>query len=410
VVDSEGTTVLEKGFEMVQRIGPLNDGERGVIYVRSYAMGEEVSEMLGCPFYKATAEDKGEILKTWIAEGQGWIVATGALGTGINIEGIRYVIHIDRPYGLTSFVQQSGRGGRNEEVSESIIVVGIKHTGPFKKDEEISAYSVEDIDERAMTEYIQSRECRRIVLGAYLDGIAQVSCHSIDGVLCDVCYKHREQERYIRNQDAGEMASEIEMEPWSAADDRMDTAIDGQIGSGTGEIERRLGIEQAADWEMFWAMDVLQKRCIYCELTQGRQEGSHEYGECHMAMANQCGMERYEQWRTTITLEAGQQCWECGLTQELCRRVEQKAAQCQYEGVMLVGIFIMMQQEQWIRMGWDIGFQGYQAGDILKWMGQWESNGVIGGRWEPNWMRMWRWICRVYMYKRVRMIESSREV
>jgi superfamily II DNA/RNA helicase len=45
-------------------------------------------------------------------------VATGALGTGINIEGIMYVVHVDRPYRLTSFVQPSGRGGRNGEVSE----------------------------------------------------------------------------------------------------------------------------------------------------------------------------------------------------------------------------------------------------------------------------------------------------
>ena len=47
-------------------------------------------------------------------------MATGALGTGINIEGIIYVIHVDRLYGLTSFLQQSGRRGRNREISDSI--------------------------------------------------------------------------------------------------------------------------------------------------------------------------------------------------------------------------------------------------------------------------------------------------
>jgi superfamily II DNA helicase RecQ len=63
VVDSEGMTVLEKGIEVIQRIGPLNDGARGVIYVRSYQMDEEVSEILDCPFYKATTQNKDEILK-----------------------------------------------------------------------------------------------------------------------------------------------------------------------------------------------------------------------------------------------------------------------------------------------------------------------------------------------------------
>jgi hypothetical protein len=73
-----------------------------VVYVRSYATGGTVSGALTCPFYKARADDKGELLHEWIGS-CGWIVATGALGTGINIEDIVFVVHIDRPYGLTSF-------------------------------------------------------------------------------------------------------------------------------------------------------------------------------------------------------------------------------------------------------------------------------------------------------------------
>lgn len=55
-------------------------------------------------------------------------MATGALGTGINIEDIISVIHVDWPYGLTSFLQQLGRGGRNGEVSESIIIVRVQNS------------------------------------------------------------------------------------------------------------------------------------------------------------------------------------------------------------------------------------------------------------------------------------------
>jgi superfamily II DNA helicase RecQ len=53
-----------------------------------------MSEALHCLFYKAKADDKAEVLEEWKQLG-GWIVATGALGTGINIEGIVYVIHVD---------------------------------------------------------------------------------------------------------------------------------------------------------------------------------------------------------------------------------------------------------------------------------------------------------------------------
>jgi superfamily II DNA helicase RecQ len=81
----------------------LPAGKRGVVYVQSYATGDVVSRALKCRFYKAKAEDKGEVLQEWIQGPGGWIAATGALGTGINIKGIIYVIYIDRPYGLTSF-------------------------------------------------------------------------------------------------------------------------------------------------------------------------------------------------------------------------------------------------------------------------------------------------------------------
>ncbi|RDW84227.1 hypothetical protein BP6252_01817 [Coleophoma cylindrospora] len=76
-----------------------------------------LSEELQCAFYKATAEDKSSVLDQWATRLGGWIVATGALGTGINIKGILAVVHVDCPYGLTSFMQQSGRGSRDGEVS-----------------------------------------------------------------------------------------------------------------------------------------------------------------------------------------------------------------------------------------------------------------------------------------------------
>ncbi|KAK6591771.1 hypothetical protein H4I95_12059, partial [Botrytis cinerea] len=130
--------------------------KRGVIYVRSYETGRAVSDALACPFYRARAELKGEVLQQWVQGPGGWIAATGALGTGINIEGIIYVVHVGRPYGLTSFVQQSGRGGRNGEVSESIIITRVEHSRGRRRREIMSEYSVEQIDEDAMTEFIQA--------------------------------------------------------------------------------------------------------------------------------------------------------------------------------------------------------------------------------------------------------------
>ena len=103
VVDCQSQPVWDVAQPLIQGLSlPL--GSCGVIYVRSYAQGEEVAEALGCPFYKATATGKDELLRQWRQACGGWIVATGALGTGIDIPGIIYIIHLGRPYGLTSFM------------------------------------------------------------------------------------------------------------------------------------------------------------------------------------------------------------------------------------------------------------------------------------------------------------------
>jgi superfamily II DNA helicase RecQ len=88
-----------------------------VIYVCTYKVGEEVSEELRCAFYKAHTYDRSYVLQEWLSGPSGWIVAIAALRTEINIHRIVEVIHINRPYGLTSFAQQLGHGGRDGEIS-----------------------------------------------------------------------------------------------------------------------------------------------------------------------------------------------------------------------------------------------------------------------------------------------------
>jgi ATP-dependent DNA helicase RecQ len=86
-------------------------------------------------------------------------VATGALGTGVNIKGIIYVIHVDWPYGLTSFVQQLGRGGQNGEVSDSVIIAQVQYSSKHKRKEVTSDYSVESMDEEGIVAFMQSKTC-----------------------------------------------------------------------------------------------------------------------------------------------------------------------------------------------------------------------------------------------------------
>ena len=52
----------------------------------------------------------------------------------------------------------------------------------------VSAYTVKQVDEDVLTEYLQAQCCRRKVITGYIDELrSEVDCSSIDGILCDYC-------------------------------------------------------------------------------------------------------------------------------------------------------------------------------------------------------------------------------
>ncbi|KAF1359102.1 P-loop containing nucleoside triphosphate hydrolase protein, partial [Lizonia empirigonia] len=100
-------------------------GLKGVVYCRSKTLCEDMAAALGCTFYHADVEDeeRAEKLETWEREG-GLMVATSALGTGVDYPGIVYILHVRMPWSMIDYAQESGRGGRAGEVVDSVILVG----------------------------------------------------------------------------------------------------------------------------------------------------------------------------------------------------------------------------------------------------------------------------------------------
>ncbi|CAN9385033.1 unnamed protein product [Alternaria alternata] len=74
----------------------LHRGEKGVVYCRSKQQCEELAEALGCGCYHAGDIERAERLKQWLLDG-GLIVATSALGTGVDFPGIVYILHVGMP-------------------------------------------------------------------------------------------------------------------------------------------------------------------------------------------------------------------------------------------------------------------------------------------------------------------------
>ena len=79
-----------------------------------------------------------------------------------------FVLHVDLPYKMIDFAQESGRVGRAGEDVDSVIIV---EEGRAKR----MAAKIQGIDDTVMGEFITTKGCRRRVISEYLDG-REVEC------------------------------------------------------------------------------------------------------------------------------------------------------------------------------------------------------------------------------------------
>ena len=160
----------------------LGERERAVLFCRNRIACERMARRLGCQPYHSTWTGKEESLISWMAGDEKVIVATGALGSGIDVAGIRHVVHLGRPQEIIDFAQESGRGGRQGEKVRSTIVLSRSEFNWLK------APSTKRFDPRkeAMRHYIVTTGCRRLTLGGFLD-VQASSCDELKAEPCDNC-------------------------------------------------------------------------------------------------------------------------------------------------------------------------------------------------------------------------------
>ena len=426
VVNSGRMAPMKVAIDMVKG-QELARGKKGVVYVRTYAVGATVSDQLGCAFYKATATDKNETLQQWINGSGGWIVATGALGTGINIEGVTEVIHVDRPYGLTSFAQQSGRGGRSREISNSVIIARLESSFSSRANALQSDFTVEKVDEDALTEYIQTKGCRRAVLAKHFDQGLPLTCreHAEEVVYCDCCESRALEDRALERSELaethGDTATTTTDAPWgdvmtskeaTKAADGTTTARYGEV-SGLQTIARALYREAKDDGDMFDLMLRLKQNCIFCTLTF-RDRGPSIWGPTHATLDNcekakelECQLGEFHRWRAGLDLKGLKHCYICGLPQDMCRFVE-SGTPCAYPQVLFLGLFVLQTQGKLASVAHSVGFQakGKYERVLWDWMKQEEQGEHL--KWESNLMRVWREVCHQFkMHLRQQGLQGS---
>jgi ATP-dependent DNA helicase RecQ len=112
------------------------------------------------------------------------MLATGALGVGVNVDGILWVFHWGMPTGLIEFDQEVGRGGRGGELVRSVILLS---ESMFKQQLRAMPLKLEE-NQAGLRNFITGLDCRRKEMSRFFGGEDEVhDCEVINGEVCDRC-------------------------------------------------------------------------------------------------------------------------------------------------------------------------------------------------------------------------------
>ncbi len=176
--------------------------QQALVYVGTVAAAEEVAAELGAVCYhgRQDAEARRRVQEDFTAGRARVVVATSAFGMGVDIAGIRRVIHYQLPGSLEAYYQEAGRAGRDGQPAECTLLYS-------PADRDLQAYFIEQsgledgspLKDHAyarlaqMMAYAEMRECRHARIADYFgeEGVAR-HCAA-----CDNCLATRPPEQAV---------------------------------------------------------------------------------------------------------------------------------------------------------------------------------------------------------------------
>ncbi|MCR5289341.1 MAG: RecQ family ATP-dependent DNA helicase [Treponema sp.] len=153
-----------------------------VIFCRTRKQAEQTAYTLALyfgndivRFYHAglEKEEKKAVESFLFTQPQAIIATTCALGMGVDIPGIRTIIHLSPPPSVESYMQESGRAGRDGKTAKAILFWNTSDFDLIKKDTTGRM--------QFFIEYLQSTQCKRKLL------LQALGCPDAENISCTGC-------------------------------------------------------------------------------------------------------------------------------------------------------------------------------------------------------------------------------
>lgn len=220
VVSQPATKLL--AFLQMMQIASVREG-RVIIYGQTVQTVESLGLQLGCPIYHARLREKEANLQQFCSDRGHVIVATSALGLGIDLADIRLVIHVEPPRTLLEYAQESGRAGRDGGPSRAVIV---RSPNRPCADAWMQRFVDPPVRVQAGTgseggnggSEMRAGWCRRVTLDAYLDRREDRTGCEAGEEMCDLCQQMQSfavqpaQNRARQGKEEEEVEEEVEEE------------------------------------------------------------------------------------------------------------------------------------------------------------------------------------------------------